>query len=287
MEIRGMQQKEQSFEMDAAKKAAIIGSLIIGGILALFLVFGSWFTVSPGEVAVKTRMGKLIGNYGEGLHFKLPMIESIGKFSIQIERTDIKTEAFSKDLQQMNADLAVNHRIQQNTIESVYRNLGPNYVNNLLNPMVQEILKAITAKYSAEEIIAKRMEVVKELNEIAKAKLIEKEIVITDISIVDLSFKDEFMRAVENKQIAEQKSKEAEKLVAKAKQEADQMIATARGQAEALRLQREQITPMMLESKRLDIQREALAKWKGEVPTYMGGQMPIPFMDAAMFNRGK
>jgi prohibitin 2 len=265
-----------------------VGLIGLGVVLLVgfMLLMGSYFTCSPGEVAVKTRMGKLVGSYGEGIHFKLPFIEGVSKFSIQIERSDIKTEAFSKDLQQMTADLAVNHRIQQNTIESVYRNLGPNYVQNIVDPMIQEILKSITAKYSAEEVIANRMAVVKELNELAKAKLLEKEIVVTDISIVDLSFKEAFMAAVEQKQIAEQQSKQAEKLVAKAKQEADQMIATARGQAEALKLQREQITPMMLESKRLDITREAVAKWGGGVPQYMGGNMPVPFIDAAMM-KGK
>ena len=259
----------------------------VGGLLAFMLVMWSYFTCAPGEVAVKTRMGALVGSYGEGIHFKLPFIEGVSKFSIQIERTDIKTEAFSKDLQQMTADLAVNHRIQQNTIESVYRNLGPNYVTNIVDPMIQEILKSITAKYSAEEVIANRMAVVKELNDLAKAKLLEKEIVVTDISIVDLSFKEEFMKAVEAKQIAEQQSKQAQKLVEKAKMEADQMIQTARGQAEALRLQREQITQMMLESKKLDITREAIAKWKGEVPSYMGGNMPVPFIDAAMMKGTK
>ena len=187
----------------------------------------------------------------------------------------------------MTADLAVNHRIQANTIESVYRNLGPNYVDNIVNPAIQEILKAITAKYSAEAIIGNRMEVVAELNKLAKEKMLEKEIIITDIAIVDLAFQGEFMKAVESKQIAEQQSKQAEKLVAKAKMEADQMIATARGQAEALKLQREQITPMMLESKRLDITREAVAKWGGGVPQYMGGNMPVPFIDAAMLKGGK
>lgn len=260
----------------------VIGIIVVTG---LNLLFGSWYTVSPGEVAVKTRFGALVGSYGEGLHFKVPMLESVSKFSIQIERTDIKTEAFSKDLQTMTADLAVNHRIQQNTIESVYRNLGPNYVNNIVNPAIQEILKAITAKYSAEAIIGNRMDVVAELNNLAKAKMLEKEVVITDIAIVDLAFQGGFMKAVEEKQIAEQQAKQAEKLVAKARMEADQMIQTARGQAEALRVQREQITPMMLESKRLDIQREALQKWQGGVPQYMGGNMPVPFIDAAMFNR--
>lgn len=251
-------------------------------IVALFLVFGSWFIVSPGEVAIKTRLGSLIASYGEGIHLKLPFIESINKFSIQIERADMKTETFTMDTQQMKVDLVVNHRINQDTIMSIYRNLGPNYVNTILDPMVQETLKAITAKYTAESIIANRMEMVKQLNEQAKSKALAKEIIVTDISVVDIDFEPAFMKAVEDKQVAIQKSKEAEKLVEKAKQEAEQVIATARGNAESLRLQKEQITPMMLENKRLDIQREALSKWKGEVPMYMGGNTPVPFVNASI-----
>ena len=267
---------------ETIRRTVSIGIKVALGLFIFTLVMGSWFIVSPGEVAIKTRLGTLVGAYGEGIHFKLPWLEGTQTFSIQIERSDIKTEAFTVDTQQMTVDLAVNHRIQQDTIESIYRNLGPNYVETILNPMIQEILKAITAKYSAESIIANRMEMVKLLNEQAKAKALEKEIIITDISVVDLAFKDAFMRAVEEKQVAVQQSKQAEKLVEKAKMEAEQMIATARGNAESLRLQKEQITPMMLENKRLDITREALSKWKGEVPTFMGGNTPVPFIDATL-----
>ena len=279
--MMGIRDGQLNESVEHVKKAV---KYAVAALAGLTLLMGSWYIVSPGEVAVKTRLGTLVGSYGEGPHFKWPLIENVAKFNIQIVRSDIKTAAFTVDTQEMDVDLAVNHRIQQDTIMSVYRNLGPNYVDTILNPMVQEILKAITAKYTAESIIANRMDMVKALNEQAKAKAIEKEIVVTDISVVDLSFKPAFMAAVEAKQVAVQDSKRAEKLVEKAKMEAEQVIATARGNAEALRLQKEQITPMMLENKRLDIQREALARWKGEVPMYMGGNMPVPFVSAAMSN---
>ena len=132
--------------LDSAHIIARHVGLGIAGLAAVFLLFGSWFIVSPGQVAIKTRLGSLIGSYGEGLHFKFPVIDSVYDFSIQIERSDIKTEAFSKDLQTMTSHLAVNHRIQQETISSLYRNLGPNYVNTIVDPIVQEIFKSITAK---------------------------------------------------------------------------------------------------------------------------------------------
>lgn len=254
-----------------------LGVKLVLGFIALMLIFGSWFTVSPGEVAIKTRFGKLIGTYSEGLNFKIPMIEGIEKFSIQIERSDIKTEAFSKDLQTMEAHLAVNHRIQQDTIASIFRNLGPRYVNTIIDPTVQEVLKSITAKYSAESIIANRMEVVKELNDVVKSKLLEKQIIVTDISIVDLSFQAAFMKAVEDKQVAEQQSLQSAKLVEKAKRDAEQAIAKARGEAESLRMQKEQVTSQMIELRRVEAQLKAIEKWNGVLPQYqMGGT--IPFM---------
>ena len=257
-----------------------IGGIL--GIIALFLVFGSWFIVSPGDVAIKTRMGRIVDSYAEGLHFKMPLIDSVDKFSIKVQRSDIKTQAFTSDQQTMNVIMVVNHRIEKDTIVSIYRNLGDDYMNTIVDPKIQEIFKAIAAKYTADTIIANRAAMVAELNSVAKATLLEKQIIITDVDVVDLDFTPDYLKAVEAKQIAAQDSKKAERLVEKAKSEADQVIATARGNAEALRLQKEQITPMMLEKMRLDITREAITKWKGDVPQYITNQTPIPFIDAAI-----
>ncbi|MBU2573197.1 MAG: hypothetical protein KKH28_03875, partial [Elusimicrobia bacterium] len=99
--------------MGGLTAAVTVGAVVI-------LAFMSFFVVAPGEVAVKTRMGKVVDSYAEGLNFKLPLVESIIRFSIQIQRADIKTQAFSKDLQTMNSHLVVNHRIQKGTVVSIY-----------------------------------------------------------------------------------------------------------------------------------------------------------------------
>ena len=258
---------------------------VVLGIIALFLVFGSWFIVSPGDVAIKTRMGKLIDSYDSGPHFKLPLIDSIDKFTIRIQRSDIKTQAFTADQQTMSVVMAVNHRVEKGTILSVYQNLGDDYMNTIVDPKIQEIFKAIAAKYTADTIVANRASMVAELNSVAKATLLEKQIIVTDIDVVDLDFTPEYLKAVEQKQIAEQDSKKAQRLVEKATMEAQQVIATAKGNAEALRLQKEQITPMMLEKMRLDITLEAVKHWKGDVPYYMGANTPIPFIDSAISSK--
>lgn len=241
----------------------------------IVLSFSTFFIVSPGEVAVKARLGKIVDSYEEGLHFKVPLMESIIKFSIQIQRADIKTQAFSKDLQTMNVHLVVNHRIQKGTVVSIYRNLGPNYVETIVDPTVQEIFKSIAAKFSAERIIADRNILVEEINTVAKEKLMKQEIIVTDISVVDLDFTEQFLKAVEDKQVADQQAQMSGKLVEKAKRDAEQQIAKSHGEAEALRMQREQVTPALIELRKVDAQLKAIEKWNGVLPGYVGAGVPF------------
>ena len=249
-------------------------TMMIAG-AAVVILLGSFFIVSPGEVAIKTRLGKIMNPYEEGLHLKIPIMESIIKFSIQIQRADIKTQAFSKDLQTMNAHLVVNHRIQKGTVVSIYRNLGPSYVETVVDPTIQEIFKSIAAKFSAERIISDRNLLITELNTAAKEKLMQQEIIVTDISVVDLDFTEQFLKAVEDKQVAEQQAMMSEKLVVKAKRDAEQQIAKSRGEAEALRMQREALTPLLVELRKVDAQLKAIEKWNGVLPGYVGAGVPF------------
>ena len=244
-------------------------------VVAAVFAFSSFFIIAPGEVAVKTRLGGIVDSYSEGMHFKIPLVENITKFSIQIQRADIKTQAFSKDLQTMNSHLVVNHRIQKETVVSIFRNLGPNYVDNIVDPAVQEVFKAISARYSAERIISERNQLVEEINAEVKERLSKKEIVVTDISVTDLDFTDQFLKAVEDKQVAEQQPKMSEKLVEKAKRDAESQIAKSKGEAEALRMQREQVTPALIELRKVDAQLKAIEKWNGVLPGYVGAGVPF------------
>lgn len=255
----------------------IIGKLMLPAVVvvAVMLSFSAFFIVPPGEVAIKTRLGAIVDSYGEGMHFKLPFVESVTKFSIQIQRANIKTQAFSKDLQTMDAHLVVNHRIEQGTAVSIFRNLGPNYVENIVDPAVQEVFKAIAARYSAERVISERNELVMEINKEVKERLTAKQIVVTDISVVDLNFTDQFLKAVEDKQVADQQAQMAGKLVEKAKRDAEQQVAKSRGEAEALRLQREQVTPALIELRKVDAQLKAIEKWNGVLPGYVGAGVPF------------
>ena len=269
----GETKKQSGGNMDKDFTGKLLLPVVV--VIAAVLAFSTYFIVPPGEVAIKTRLGAIVDSYSEGLHFKLPFLESITKFSIQIQRANIKTQAFSKDLQTMNANLVVNHRIQKETAVSIYRNLGPSYVENIVDPAVQEVFKAIAARYSAERVISERNALVQELNLEVKERLTKKEIIVTDISVVDLDFTEQFLRAVEDKQVADQQAQMAGKLVEKAKRDAEQQIAKSRGEAEALRMQREQVTPQLIELRKVDAQLKAIEKWNGVLPGYVGAGVPF------------
>ena len=252
--------------------------LILPVIIFLLAIcaLGSYFTVSAGNVAVKLRFGKLVGAYGEGLHFKLPLVDDIEKFSVRIKKDSFNTEAFSKDLQTVGLTLAINHRVLPDTIESIYRNLGTEYTSTVLKPMVEEWTKAVIAKYSADSLISNRTQVAKELDEILKAKMAEKEVIISDIAITNFEFSPQFLKAVEEKQMAEQEDKRATNLVEKVKKEAEQKILQAEAEAKSLRLQREVVSDNLIKLRQVEAQLKAIEKWDGKMPHYMGGeQMPF------------
>jgi regulator of protease activity HflC (stomatin/prohibitin superfamily) len=248
----------------------------IFAILLVTAALGSYFTVSAGTSAIKLRFGKVIASYEEGLHFKIPFVDRIEKFSVRIKKDVIKTEAFSKDLQTINVGLAINHRIQADTVVSIYRNLGPDYVNTVLSPTVEEWIKAITAKYSAESLISNRVEVAQSLDSILKEKMAQKQVIVSDVAIVDFDFSPQFLKAVEEKQIAEQEAKRATNLVEKVKKEAEQQILKAEAEAKSLRLQREVVSDQLIKLRQVEAQLKAIDKWDGRMPQYMaGGEMPF------------
>ena len=249
----------------------------VAGLIALIVITNGFFTIQPGEVGIKVRLGRIVDSYSEGLYFKIPFIEKIDRFSIRIQRADIKTSAFSNDMQTIVVDMAINHRIEKGTVISIYRNLGPAYVITVIDPITQESVKSITSKYSAEKIISNRAEVTREMDQVVKSRLDEKQIIVTDLSITNFEFTPEFLKSVEDKQIAEQMAKKAEKDVERVKKEAIQVIERARAEAESLKLQREAVSAQLIELRKVEAQIKAIDKWNGTLPQYTGGGA-VPFI---------
>jgi regulator of protease activity HflC (stomatin/prohibitin superfamily) len=163
----------------------------------------------------------------------------------------------------------------------VFQNIGLAYKERVIDPVTQEVVKAVTAKYTALELITMREKVRTELKEMLKARLLDYNIAVVDVSIVNFKFSAQFTQAIENKQTAEQMALKASRDLDRIRIEAQQKIAAAQAEAESLRLQRQNITSDLVELRRIEAMQEAIRKWNGVLPQVTGGAMP--FIDAKSY----
>ncbi|MCC5634533.1 prohibitin family protein [Nostoc sp. CHAB 5844] len=226
--------------------------------------------VNAGERGVLMKFGEVQEQIlGEGLHLIIPIVNTVEKLSVRVQKQAISTEASSKDLQDVFTDVALNWHIMPEEVNIIFQQIGnqENIITRIINPAVEEVLKAIIAQYTAEEIITKRGAVKLGLDQALTTRLRSYHIAVDDISLVHVHFSERFGEAVEAKQIAEQEAKKAEFLALKAAREAEAKVNLAKGEAETYRLLRNGLTTELL-------QKQAIEKWNGKLPLVMGKENP-------------
>ena len=254
-----------------------LGFYLVGGIFLLLLaiIFRPFAIVNAGERGVLMQFGKVQNQVlDEGIHPILPVITSVKRLSVRVHKNSFQADAASKDLQKITTELAINWHIDPTKVNKVFQQVGDDeqIVNGIITPAVSEVLKAATAKKTAEEIITIRTKLKEEIDNNLRNRLAAYSLIVDDVSLVNFAFSPEFSRAIESKQIAEQEAKQAEFIAKKATQEAQAEINRAKGQAEAQRLQRQTLTPDLL-------QKQAIEKWDGHFPTVMGGNGTLPLIN--------
>lgn len=257
-------------------------------ILALFLLmtFNPFVIVGAGERGVVLKFGAVEDRImPEGLNLRVPIMEKVVKIDVKTQKYEAYASAASKDLQIVTTQIALNYHIDSNGVNWLYQNIGPSYGERIIDPAIQEAVKAATAQYTAEELITKRAVVRETIKTNLGEKLgeLSQDIIkVDELNIVDFDFSDEFNRAIEQKVTAEQLALkaqrdlerikiEAEQRVTQAKAEADALLLTAKAQAEALQLQRQEVTLELNQFK-------AIERWDGRMPTYWGGNA-LPFIN--------
>ena len=205
------------------------------------LALSSVATVPVGSTGILLTMGKVEDSaLTEGLHIKLPFVQRIISMDNRVKKLELSTEAFSKDIQTVSATLAVNYRLQTEKTFEIYKTTGTAYEDNLIVPATHEVLKSVCAQYTAEELISKRAESSDKMRDELDAKLSQIGISITDFNIIDFDFSDEFISAVESKQVAEQLKKKAatenETAIAQAEREKQVSIKQSEAEAERVRI---------------------------------------------------
>jgi len=279
---------------------------IVVGIVAIILFFILWpfYSVPTGSRGVITQFGKIVGIEGEGLAI-LPPWQKLSNFSIRAERADIENaEGSTSDQQPVKVSMTVRYSIATDRVAEVFEKYSHDgNLSSYVQTATQEVFKAITAKYTAPDLIAQRAKVSADINAALRDKLAIYGAQVINIDMRNFSFSDSYMHAINDKVTqeqlrlaaenklktveAEQKQKvaiaeaEANARKAQADGEAYANLAIAKSQAEALRLQNAALAQNkdVLELRRIEVERTKADKWNGQLPQAVYAGAPIPFLN--------
>ncbi len=279
--------------------------VLVGGILAIPVLSGFYVVVDAGHVGVLKSMGAVsTSELSPGFHFKRPFIDQVVQLDTRLKSFEVRAAAASKDLQTVETTISVQHNIAPVMAAECYQTVGDLEKVDLtvVAPAVQESLKAITAKFTAEELVTKR-ETVKQLvtdaikgyiNHTLREKKLEGTVMLANVAITDFDFSKEFNLSIEAKVKAEQQALQAknekERRITEAEAAAREKELAADAAAYQIRKESiERAQAIQREANALAqnpslIQLRAVEKWDGELPTFSGGGA-MPFINLPQMER--
>jgi regulator of protease activity HflC (stomatin/prohibitin superfamily) len=269
--------------------ATRFGTRILMGAITVAVLLSTIVVVPPGHRGVV--FNRLTGikpqALGEGLGFVIPIVEQVALMDVRVQKDSFDATAASKDLQTVHTKVAVNYRPVPEATPKLFSEVGMGYADRVLAPAVQEAVKATTARFTAEELITHREDVKKIIQELVEKYVTKVNIRVEELYITDFDFSRQFAEAIESKQIAEQTALKAKRDLDRIKIEADQKIASARAEAESLRMQKEAITPQLIQLRQVETQKLAIEKWDGRMPSVMMGSGATPLLNLNALTPGK
>lgn len=241
-------------ENTKANKGLYIGGTVLALVL-LFFMF-CFRVVGVGQVGIITQFGRVKSEQESGVVFKLPYpIQHLVKMNVQVQKEQQNADAATHDLQSVSTTIAVNYHLTPDTARTVYVNVGTDYKIRVIDPVIQESVKAVTAQYDAADLIAKRPEVETKLSAYLIGRLGDRGISVDNVSIVNFGFSKQFNDSIESKQVAQQNAEKAQ-----------YDLQTAQLKAQQQQAQAATLTPEYL-------QLQAIERWNGQLPknTVSGG----------------
>ena len=248
------------------------GVVIIAAILVFLLFSKPWVQVGPGERGIVMNFGavqKLV--LQEGLHFRIPVMQDIVLMDVKVQKALTDADAASSNLQDVSSKVALNYHVIPDKANIVYQNIGIHFKERIIDPAILEVVKAVSARYSAEELITKRPAVSEAMRAALMERLLVHNIAVDAFSITSFNFSKTFIEAIESKQAAEQLALKASRDLDRIKIEAEQKVTAARAEAESLRLQRANISADLIELRKIEANLKAIEKWNGILPQVTGG----------------
>lgn len=255
----------------STRKMVGAGAGVLAFIFLVVLLFSSFGTIDAGHRGVLLSFGAVTGEIKpEGLFTKVPFVESVKSVDVRIQKEQVEASAASKDLQTVHSIIAVNYRLRIDKVDLLWQEIGKDYKVTVIDPAIQEVFKANTAKHSAEELIKNRETIREAIRTDLREKLNPYNIIVEEFNIVNFDFSKSFNDAIEAKQVAEQQALMASRILDKITIEKEQIIKAAEGKAQALKIEGDALksTPQIAELRWIE-------KWNGQVPTYWGSASPF------------
>lgn len=272
---------------------------VIGGVLAVILVILSCASYVPtGYTGIVTTFGKVHEEtLDAGINFHAPW-DNVITMDNREQRTAFNLEAFSKDIQQVGVQGSINYNIDKSTAMNLYKDVGTGYADVLISPRIQEDVKIVIAKYTAENLIENRQSVADSIDELLKSELAPKGINVISLAIENIDFTDAFESAVEAKQVATQEKQKAktqqEQQTMEAEQKAERDRIAAQAAADVAKIEADadayavkvQADAQAEANKKINaslteelINYNKVNRWDGKLPTFNGGGQTIPVID--------
>lgn len=249
--------------MKNAKKLIPMAAIAL---FLIILVFSSFTVVNSGNTGVVVTLGAVSNDVlSEGIHLKMPFVQSVVQINNRTRKIETEGSASSKDLQVISYLVAVNYRVNNSSSASLYKNVGREYETVIITPAIQESIKAITAQYTAEQLITERQSVSTKIKETLGEKIGTYGISVEIFNIVNFDFSQEFNAAVEAKQTAQQNALKAEQDLSRIEIEAKQKVTQAEAEAKSIKMIQDSLSasPDYVEYIKWN-------KWDGKLPSVMG-----------------
>lgn len=241
--------------------------MIISLLWLIIILFGCFSTIKTGEIGIKTRFGKIVGSTtNEGIIFKSP-IEKIEKINIKVQKYENKDalSTSTKDMQIVNnIKVSINYQIDGTNVVELYKKVGTNYSNTILEPAIQETIKGVISKYTSEELVTKRSEISLDINNTLNERIKDYGINSVSVAINNFDFSEAYNQAIEQKAVAEQNVLKAQQELEQTKVEAEKKIVEAEATNKANELLKQNVTDEVL-------MKQFIEKWDGKLPTTYAG----------------
>ncbi len=264
---------------------------IVIAIFLLIMFFSSFGTISSSEIGVKTRLNKVVGTVPAGLYFKLPFFESVATIDLKVKTVNYdkngaegdsldasSLSASSKDLQEVEANVVVNYKINSEKAVDIfiqYQN-AEQFGYNVIEPIIRQSVKSVTAQYTAEELVTKRLEISDKVNALLAQEIPKNGATLVLANLTNFGFSDSFKNAINKKVTAVQLAEAAKNDLEKIKFEQQGVIEVAKATAEAQRISS---AALAAQGGSDYVQLKAIEKWNGILPTSITPNGSVPFIN--------